>query len=142
MALGESSTNKARWSRSRTICQTIQTCIRANNARLGRSYLVRIPKGWNPERQLAKSDPIVFIHGLGFGLLSVSPASRRFIRSLIQRAKRVWSRSPKTCSSSESSARRSPHTRSSSRFNLRSANSHGTLVTYTRPRGNRSWGTL
>lgn len=36
------------------------------------SYLLRIPKGWTPERQLAKSDPIVFIHGLGFGLLSVS----------------------------------------------------------------------
>ena len=45
---------------------------RADDARLSRSYLLRIPKGWNPEHQLAKSDPIIFIHGLGFGLLSVS----------------------------------------------------------------------
>lgn len=30
-------------------------------------YLVRIPKGWKPDHMHAKADPIVFIHGLGFG---------------------------------------------------------------------------
>lgn len=35
-------------------------------------YLVRVPRGWTPDHELAKSDPIVFIHGLGFGLVSVS----------------------------------------------------------------------
>lgn len=33
-------------------------------------YLLRMPKDWNPNHVLAKSDPIIFLHGLGFGSIS------------------------------------------------------------------------
>lgn len=35
-------------------------------------YLIRIPPGWTPERNDSRSNsvPVVYLHGLGFGLVS------------------------------------------------------------------------
>lgn len=39
------------------------------------SYMLRLPADWTPEKQAAEGcDPILYLHGLGFGLASV----RRF----------------------------------------------------------------
>jgi hypothetical protein len=36
-------------------------------------YLVRIPPGWTPSRSKDTGLPVIYLHGLGFGLVSPTP---------------------------------------------------------------------
>lgn len=49
-----------------------------------RSYLIRIPPGWTPEKALSErnSMPIVYLHGLGFGLFQNHLLVKHLVHSL------------------------------------------------------------